>query len=124
MKNILYVVFTVVFMTGCHKGIFISVLNRTNSVTTVQCYYGKMMFVDTIYLEPNDSSLLIQYMTPFISWKKIPDRLLNYIDSVTIQTNESMIVYRRKEDIYNLVINGKDTTNRIKFRMIFPLLSK
>ena len=124
MKNILYVVFTVILMTSCHKGIFISVLNKTNSVTTVRCYYGKMLFVDTIYLEPNDSFLLRHYMTPFISWKKIPDRFISYMDSVTIQTNESMVVYRTKEDIYNLLINGKDTTSCIKFRIIFPLLSE
>lgn len=35
-----------------------------------------------------------------------------------------MIVYRTKEDIYNLVINGKDSTNSIKFRVLFPLMSK
>lgn len=122
MKNIFYVVFSIILMTSCHKGIFISVLNKTNSVTTVQCYYSKMMFADTIYLEPNDSFLLRHYMTPFISWKKIPTRFISYMDSVTIRTNESMVVYRTKEDIYNLLVNGKDTTDRIKFRIIFPKL--
>lgn len=43
---------------------------------------------------------------------------------MTIRTNESMVVYRTKEDIYNLLVNGKDTTNRIKFRIIFPKLSE
>lgn len=123
MKNIFYFIL-IILMTSCHKGIFISVLNRTNSLTTVQCHYDRMLLADTIYLQPNDSCLLRHYMTPFISWKKIPDRFVSYIDSVTIQTNESMVVYRTREDIYNLVINGKDTTNCIKFRILFPLVSK
>lgn len=124
MKNIFYVVFAIIFMTSCHKGIFISILNRNNSETTVQCYYDKMISADTIYLQPNDSFLLRHNITPFISWKKIPERFVSYMDSVTIQTNESMVVYRTKEDIYNLVINGKDSTNSIKFRVLFPPMSK
>lgn len=46
------------------------------------------------------------------------------MDSIITQANESMVVYRTKEDIYNLLVNGKDTTNCIKFRIIFPLLSE
>lgn len=118
MRKIVYFI-CIIAITSCHKGIYISIFNKTNNITTVCCYYNYHRS-DSLYLHPNDSSRLLFYTSPFLSWKKIPSLYVSYIDSLKIQTNSKTVLYRNKEFIYNLLINNKDTANMIETKVHLP----
>lgn len=106
----------IIVLASSHKGIYISVFNKTNDVTVAYCYYDYHS-IDSVYLYPNDSSLLAFYTFPFVSWEKIPSLFVRHLDSIKVQTSNKTVMYWDKRYIYNFLINNKDTANIIRTKV-------
>lgn len=102
---------------GCIQLTGISLVNTTNKPIILRCYYNTNNYVDSIYIDQKDSSMLIFRSAWFHSNKKVRRTYISHMDSIIIQSMNKRVIYQDNKLIYKFLINNNDTANMIKTKV-------
>lgn len=107
----LFLLITVVLLTGCIQIQGIMLSNKTNERIKLYCYYDVNDFVDSVYIDRADSAYLKFYSGWFANSRKVIKNHVNHMDSIILVLQDKKIAYKDSLCINRFLLNNKDTAS-------------